>query len=582
MKLVLRGPMNSKWTVLFAAFLSACPQPVENRCLENPTLCDERDAGASDAGVIDGGNLKNVDWVDRRGEPHQLNELGQFAGKPWGVSASSFVVERNCDGGACDYEWRDDQGAVLNTRTNLSPVATGVVTRDAKHISVLSLDERTRCMRANGDTMNLFRGSWQHVALLDGAVVAQSSVITSDFIDESFTQLGGYARINFVDAATCDSDGPRYRSTRAPFEEPLVLRGQPSTAWLEAELSDGRFLLSLPPEKLVLVAPDDSQTRETLSNSPSDFRTDGDFVHIVEGYPVREVVSTDVVTRVTKRTSAPFSVRDWFLMTVSNRFTVLRSHSTPEGMVVGFVDGRAEFPIREVRVGRFGPGRPFAIAGRANFAVFFDHVTQVMQRIDLSTGIVDTLSMAPGVVTAVADGSGVVLQSLDEFWIISANEVIQVQDKPIAIVDAEPKSQTALLVTVSGGGGTNGLTAWHVPSGRVVRLTNSLNFNLPFNAPISSGARCETPGFMRAAGPPSESARQATSTIHFTEFVPSSASRERLFEVPADLSAEPRLLIDVAQGQCGTPLRAVDGGRFWVPTPGAEGSVRALVTRIER
>ncbi|MGV3625366.1 MAG: hypothetical protein ACO1OB_31435 [Archangium sp.] len=565
--------MNSKWMVLFAAFLSACPQPVKNPCLENPQGCDESDAGVSDAGVIDGGNLKNVDWVDRRGEPRQLVESGLLSGKPFGVSATSLVVERNCDGGACDYEWRGDDGALLNTRNNLQPVATGFVTSDSKFLSALQLDERTTCSKDNGDTMQLFRGSWRHVSMLDGSVAAEAPIVSSDFIDESFTAHGGLSRVNLVDPATCETTGPKYRSTRAPFDEPLVLRGEPVTTWLEAELADGRFLLSLPPEKLVLVSPDDSTAWEKLSDAAFDFRSDGEFVHVVEGYPARELISADVVTRVTKRVAVPSGERDWFLMSASNRFAVLRSHVTPDGMVVGIFDGRGEFALREVRVGRFEASRPLAVAGRAHFAVFFDHETQLMKRIDLETGVVDTLPMSPGVVTPVADGRGVVLQSVNEFWVITAHEQLQVQDRPVGFVDAE----TMLLITVSGSGGSNGLTAWHVPSGRVVRLTNSLNFNMPFGGPISSGARCETPGFIRAAGSPSESTKQA-STIHFTEFVPSAASRERLFEVPADLSAEPRLLVDVPQGQCGTPLRAVDGGRFWVPLPGAEGTVRVLVS----
>lgn len=564
--------MSSRFLLLSVFVLSACPAPSVDACIENPNACD---AGTSDAGAIDDGNLKHVDWVDRRGEPHQLTALGEFSGRPWGVSANSFIVERDCDGGACDYEWRDNAGAVLSTRTNLSPVADGVITRDAKFASVLELDERTRCTKDNGNTMNLFRGMWRHVSLEDGAVVAEQQVVTSDILDMSFTHEGNFARINHVDAATCETIGPKFRSVRAPFEEPLVLRGEPVSTWLEAELGDGRFLLSLPPEKLVLVSPQDDQPWETLTSSAFDFRHGGDFVHVIEGYPGRQLISSDVQARTTKRTMLPFDRSDWFLMLSSDRFAALRSHSTPEGMLVLLVDGRGELAPREVRLGRFESGRPFAVAGRENFAVFFDHASATMQRIDLATGVIDTLPMSPGVLTSVADGRGVVLQSLDEFWLITAKEAVQVQDRPVGIVD--PNSQTVLLITVSSGGGSNGLTAWHLPSRRVVRLTNSLNFNLPFNAPISAGAHCETPGFVRTAGAPVDSTKQETSTIHFTEFVPTAALRERLFELPADLSAEPRLLVETVQGECGTPLRAVNGGRFWVPSPTSNG-VRALVT----
>lgn len=576
--------MNSKWMVLSAAVLSACPQPVEGPCLENPTRCDASDAGVSDAGVVDAGNLTLIDWVDRRGEPHQLTESGPLPGKPWGVNAASFVLERNCDGGACDYEWRGDDGGLINARANLSPVATGVVTRDSLHASVLELSSRDLCTRGDGSTLNRFRGTWRLVSLLDGSTSAESALVTSDFLDDSFTREGGFARFNLIDDTTCEALGPRHRSTRAPFTEPRVLHGEPISTWVEAELSDGRFLLSLLPEKLVLVAPEDDQPWESLSSAATDFGHDGDFVHVYEGWPNREVVSSDVVNHVTKRTTLPFTESDWMSVPSADRFAIFRSHAAPDGMPFLFVDGRGELQMRKMKAGVFENSRPWAVAGRAGFTVFFDQTSGAMQRLNLHTGLVDALDAQPGPVKAVGGGHGVVVQGRTEFWVVTATQQLKLEGRPVRIVDAAsmggasslPQMQTVLLVTASASGGSNGLTAWHLPTHRVVRLTDSLNLNEPFNAPYSVVERCQAPGFVRAMGGPKESATQVTSTIHFTEFVPSAASRERLFEVPTDLSAPPRLLVDVAQGQCATPLRAVNGGRFWVPLPGNDGTVRTL------
>ncbi|PZR15485.1 MAG: hypothetical protein DI536_08535 [Archangium gephyra] len=418
--------------------------------------------------------------MDRRGLPHQLTELGTLEGKPWGVNASSFVVERHCDGGACDYEWRGDDGALIRSRANLSPVATGVVTRDCRHAAVLEVATRDVCRRGDGSTMNRFRGTWRLVSLLDGASAMELPVVTSDFIDDSFTAQGSYARVNLIDEHTCDTLGPQYRATRAPFEAPRVLRGEPTSTWVEAELSDGRFLISLPPEKRVVVAPEDDQPWETLSSQVFDHGVDGDFVHVFEGWPHREVISADVVGRVTRRTTLPFNESDWMSVAPANRFPVFRSHPQADGTPYLFVDGRGEFDQRRVKVGAFEGRRTLAVAGREHFAVFFDQPTESMRRIDLATGAVQTLGVSPGVLTAVGDGRGVVLQSREAFWVITATQAVKLGGRPVRLVDARsmggasslPQMQTVLLATASPSGGSNGLTAWHLPTQRVVRLTN--------------------------------------------------------------------------------------------------------------
>ena len=106
----------------------------------------------------------------------------------------------------------------------------------------------------------------------------------------------------------------------------------------------------------------------------------------------------------------------------------------------------------------------------------------------------------------------------------------------------------------------------------------------PFVVMATSGAegldcspKGDAPGFVRSAGAPVESTLQDAAWLHFTEFVPAAQPRQRLFVVPVDLSAPPRLLADVPSGECGTPLRAA-GGRFWVPAPVGEDTVRALMT----
>lgn len=574
--------------------LSACGVGQPAPCLGISSLCDApgidggsaSDAGVADAGISDAGvDGGFVDWREVRGAPFALRDLGTFVGAPFSVRDDGFALATACDGGACDYEWRSDDGGVTARQPNLSGVASGFVSRSGALASALRIDTRGTCTH-DGLTSARFDGQWALVDAFTGATLHQEAVTTSDFLDQSFTNEGGYARFNVMEPRTCGVVSVQLRETRAPYATPPVLDGEPLTTWVEAELRDGRMLLSRPPQSLELAFVDKRAVPTMVSSAVMASGVDGDFVHVFEGWPHRELVSADVTTGRVRRTTLPHTQTDWFAEPTAHRYALFTSHAQQNGRrPLLFVDGRGEHPQRQVIAGRFEGRRSIAVAPRADFAVYFDADAEVMRRLDLVTGVSDALDAPPGVLREVGDGLGVVIASREELWVLGTGVHARVPGRPLAVVDAVSmggakslvQNQTALLLTTSESGGEVWLTAWHVPSGRLVRLTDALFYNEPYRAPAAVAARCDAPGFVRSAGAPVESTLQDAAWLHFTEFVPAAQPRQRLFVVPVDLSASPRLLADVPSGECGTPLRA-PGGRFWVPVPVGEDSVRALMT----
>lgn len=561
--------MNRCVSIFCVLALAACPAPSVDPCLENLSVCDVPDAGAT---VPDAGEF---DWRDVRGAPYETVDLGEFEGRPWSLGSTTFALESRCDGGACDYEWRSDDGAVVTTRTNLQPAALGAIARDGTLASQFEVTTRDTCDNGSG-TMNRFHGVWHLVSLENGAsVTSVPNVFTSDFVDASFLGEGRHARLYTLPRGDCRENVMLLRSVSAPYASPPAFDALTSSDWLEDELPDGRFVINTDP-LISVMSPVDATQREVLSSNAFMMQRTGGFVHVIEGYPNREVVSFEVASNSSRRTRLPFDEADWFTGAATGRYSVFSSYLRASGVTPFLlVDGRGEHAAAQVLVGVHERRRPLAIAWRASFAVFFDGETQEMTKLDLATGARTRLELPSALVRVVGDGHGVLVTTKNEAWAVTRDSVTRIAGRLEAVLDAQKvaQSQTVLVVTASESGGNAWLTAWHVPSGRIVRLTDSLYFN---QLPVV--AHCEAPGFVRVAGAPSESVSHDTKWLHFTEFVPGAASTQRLFLVPVDLSAPPRLFNETPQGSCGTPLVSRDGSRFWSPVRVDAKSVRAVMT----
>lgn len=228
------------------------------------------------------------------------------------------------------------------------------------------------------------------------------------------------------------------------------------------------------------------------------------------------------------------------------------------------------------------PGRPaLALAGRSDFAVYLTP-SGTMARLDLVTGQSTELDLPLGRPRAVGDDRAVLMVTGDAAFGVERERAWRFDGTLLAVMANElaggrpelPQSQVVWLATSRAPGGDTSLTAWHVAQGRVVRLTDALRFELPFNAPYTAAGDCSAPGSLRVSGPPSASRDEAATLLHFTE--ETAGSTVRVYVLPVDLSAPPRLFLEVDRAQCAPPLASPSGARLWLPRRTVNGHTAAV------
>ncbi|MFT3711709.1 MAG: hypothetical protein QM817_29070 [Archangium sp.] len=564
--------MSSRSVVLalVALAFAACPP------LENPPPAD---GGANDAGVVpdagdvdagvDAGSL-DLDYRLNRGAPWTLHHGSEISGAPFAVTNDAFAVQTRCDGGACDYEWRNEYGALINRRENLRGLFGMNVARHGHAASLYEIRNTGTCVDSLGESHRFFEGDWHLLDVETGNSFATLPNISSGaFLDSAFLRSGLHARLLPNDPTAC-SYTPVLRSTSAPFGMPPGQNHIDAASWIEDELSDGRLLVSGAPEKLEVLAQSTPIVRGTISNEATAILVTNGFAHAFERQPVQAVASYEYATHRTVRTSLPWMQKDHLVRVVSGRFFVLCGGGQPLTRCEVH-DGRGELAVSSFEVSRRGGVLPIAVAADANILVYWK-TNQVLRR-NLLTGVEDVVSTEGGTLRTVGNGGGVLLTSAARAVAIDSERAREIPGRLSAVVEVGgdlPQSQTVLIISSSESGGAFWLTAWNVESSRLARLTDSLQFN----PPLTAASNCNAPGFVRVAGEPADSAFVESSLLHFTEFVPQEHPVVRLFVMPADLSSAPRLIAETIPDSCGTPLVTRDGSKIWFPVPTSAGSVK--------
>lgn len=557
-------------------------------CHETSAAPDGGDAGIppKDGGVSGDGGAPDAgggffDWREVRGPALQLEVTTELTGEPIALTDAGFVTRVCDDGGVCTWRWADRQGVVRFERAGLTEVQGGVTSRDGRRASLLQLSSTGECV-VEGRRHQTFSGAWELLNVATGAVELEVPGVTTErFLEPAFLDRGGHVRFLALDG--CDSVRAHVHEATPPFETPPAVRALPDDAWIEAELPDGRLLVSVWPTGVGVLSPRDATSFEPLSGDVTRVAVAGHSVHVFEDYPLHAVRSLDVTSGATATTSLPFDEQDWFDRDASERYATVCSFASSQGEVPCLVvDGRTG--TRTSFHTATGPGRTStALAGRAGFLVYRTASGDGYTRRDLETGAETSLALPLARLLSVADGLAVLAWTADTAWLIERDGVRQVPGKLHAILSAgragladAPQGQLVFLSTVDTTGGHTSLYAWHVPSGRLVWLTESAWLVPPFDAPFTSAGDCGAPGFVRRSGAPGESATQNAAFVHFTEFVPGETPRVRLHVMPVDLSAPPRLAAELDPGRCGTPLEALGGGALWLPVPTA-GGVRGVI-----
>lgn len=576
--LVLRTPAvrHVALLLLLAGCGAASPTPDGGNADAGP-----HDAGEEDAGVDAGLELR--DWRTTRGAPFKTSVIGEYRGAAFALGDGFFALATRCDGGACDYEWRDDAGAVTTTRANLRSAFDTAVSPDRRLLSMVSLTSAGACTNAGGFSYDWLRGAWQLIDLSGTVVNEQPDAVVPLEVGAAFLRHGRHVRFSEISLSNCERNLGTIRSTFAPFQTPQEVSMLPASAWVDDELAATRLLTSW--GESIAIVDLDSGALERVSDGATERLDSGSFVHAFTRHFVEAITSYELTTRAAKTTAIPNQEDDFTTDSASHRYAVV---CASEDMQLRrrclVVDGRAEHPRADLRVGRAAGRRQLAVAGREDFLVYVDGAATAVVRRDLRSGAETALGLPPGRLRAVGDGRAVLLTTSDSAWAIERDQVVRFEGRLVAALSAElsgarpelPQSQLVLVVSANASGSEHWLTAWHVGQRRLVRLTDSVSYNPPFNAPFTAATDCAAPGFVRTVGAPADSIVQRADLLHFTEFVPSATPKLRVFVMPIDLSAPPRLLAELDAGRCAPPLAAISGRRLWLPVPTPAGLVRAV------
>lgn len=579
--------------------LSACP------ALENPT---PDDAGTPDAGVMpdagepldggdgvdagapDGGVLLDLRLV--RGAPYVTRAIAEHPGAaPFALTRSGYALELGCDAGACDFEFRAlDGGALLARRTQLRSLFGTSVSRDGKLASLFEAPVPSSCTQADGAVISLWKGAWHLLDLATGETRAQlDDHVTPEYFDPAFLSSNHHARLMPIDPARCDFAPLLLRDARAPYAAPPVEPRLGTDSFLLDELGDGRLInlrVAGGLQRVEVMDPFVPSADVLVTGDSDEVRVTAGFVHATTRYPAQRFSTFDLAQGRLVHTDLPFTERTSLLFSASGRFVAFCDTARPVA-ACDVRDGLGESAPFTFQVAQAFGRLQLALAGRAGFVTWVKG-EQVWRR-SLGDGHEDMVHPSAAQLRTVGDGRAVLAIDATSVVAIDADRVYLFEGRPVAVLDGGAlggpadlrQAGTVLVITASPSGGAHWLHAWHVPSGRIARLTDSLLFNPPFQAPLSSAARCEAPGFVRSAGRPADSGRVDARLLHFTEFVPGVEPKLRLFVMPVELDAAPRLIAEVPPDACGTPLSDTDASVVWlpVPMPTPTGGVRAVMAR---
>lgn len=576
-----------KILILLMFVLTGCAA-ASDACKATHSACDGGldasgpDGGdpGSDGGADAGPTPQTVDWRNTRGPALVPEVTGEYPGEAFALSDQGFAVRSGCDGGLCSTTVRGFDGGVLAalgpTRTmyglNISP--------DGTQALLAGVAAQGTCTDAEGYTSDWFEGAQSLVDLATGAVrLSLPGLRNLAFGEPAFFRGGSHLRTFVQDPATCKPDTLGWRSTQPPHAQPA---GLPPRSYVDDDLPDGRLLVSTWPETVSVRAADGTRAVEVSREAVAYFASGG-FVHAFERWPVAAVASLELAAGAVHR-GAP-SVEGLYPEGASHRFLSLcGSDDLQHRRPCEVLDGKGVLPPADLLVDQFARRRQLAVAGREEFLAYLDGTTGGVVRRDLRTGLETPLPLPAGTLRAVGDGGAVLLTAGEGAWGIERDRVFAFEGRlagayALDVIGGDPalpQSQVVLVVTTSPSGGEAWLTAWHVGLRRVVRLSDSLNFNPPFGAPFTASEDCAMPGYVRSAGSPAESAGQRARYLHFTRIVPAEVPKLEVYVLPVDLGAPPRLFAVLDRGICTPPLASPSGARLWLPVRTPAGVVRAV------
>ncbi len=534
---------------------------------------DDDSGGNDDDGAIP--PLVTVDWRTVRGPPLAYIVTAEVAGEPFALTSTGFATRGPCVGDLCTLTWYDDAGNVLRQHTDLVPGATDWVSTDGELFAAVEVTASSVC-DPTGIALPTFEGTWGLYSVATGERLVEVSPVSVDpsFPESTFTRHGTIVRVDRVEPTSCAVDVREARRTVAPYASPTGLSGLDSP-YVEDDTADGQLIVSSRSGlrmELGVVRSDVGDSYVVIEPDFREWASAHGYVHAVAEYPFQRIATFTVATRGVDTLAVAFDEEDFTRSTASLHWVAVCSDdATPR---CDLHDTRT----RAVRRVDLGPRRVAVLAGASDL-LMLDVEGGHLTLLDLRNGAGTQLA---GIDTAYAVGErAFVATNSDTAFAVTRDVVASIAERPRDVLRGatqvvQPQSDVVFVVSSNPSGSQTRLHAWNVKTNVLAHLTDDLNYNPPFGRPFTADTMCAAPGFVRSAGPPQASAAQPGRWLHFTEFVPDVEPKLRLYIVPADLSASPRLFAELVPDGCAPPLVDASDTRFWVPVPSSTAGVRAI------
>lgn len=566
-------------SLLFPLTLWACAGSAEEPA---PTPPDSGVPGPdggipTDGGLQDGGPIAEVptflDWREERGAPLDLRVERELPGRAFALSDHSYAIQSNCQGNLCDYTWYQDDHSVLTRHQALAPAASDWISPNGTQFAAVQVDEAYDCTHEGWSlpmvdgTFGLYDAERGERLFAHGPIAADPNAIQS-----AFTRHGSMVRLEPYDRGNCEMIASTPIATTPPYAEPEALASLPSDPsyppYVEDDTADGQLIVTTREglnTPLGVVRPQDASSYSRIDGDHQVALQSSGFLHVLGGWPFSRATTLHLSTGARRQAPLASDEADFTSTLVSGRWVVTCTQSVYGQRRCDATDGLGELPRRS-----FTAGAPLpALAGLAQIVV---SSTAGGERsvLDLRTGASTALGLAHGPARVVGSGAGIILQTEDEVFGLTHEQTFRIGERARAVLVGatqveQPQSDVVFVVSSNETGSLTHLDIWNVATGKVVRVTDQLFFNPPYNAPFTADEQCGAPGFLRSVGPPAASASQPGRFLHFTQFVPAAQPKVQVFVLPADLSAPPRLLAELEPDQCSPPLISATEDRIWLP-----------------
>lgn len=569
--------------LLCSLVLLACPAanppvlPEVGAPVDGGDHTDGGDDAGSDGG--DDGGLQFLDWRDVRGEDLPTTSLELNDGSLYGATSEGYILRTNCDGGACDYAWHQQDGGLLREGSRWLPLyPTWPESPEGSKLLLLE----TRSEAACPESAPMHHGELRLINAETGEALFTEPDVSLQVIgaENAFTSRGGLFRTFF--ATACDLASERVSSTTPPY---ALAPGVDSSLYLEEELPDGRAVGWQNGGSVVLVNPQLAGSVDLIAADATGFDLSGGWVHAYLRSPLQQVIARSDLNG---RHVWQLSDEEWYPAGAWGRWVLACGRPDVETHIRPCVSHDLQGEHADVHFESEGlmTSAAGALAGKAHLVVVPTRDAaggKRLERVDLISGERPQVGVNGDRLLAAGDGDAVIVYGDAGAFFVEAGSVTKLTDgivtsaygitQPASGLEL-PQRALAVLIRVLPSG-AHSLVLINVATRQVVTLSDRLYWAPELGAGFAQES-CGRPWVTRSKGSAARSLAEPARDLYFVEQPPASGEAT-LWMLPLDFSSAPRALSRMVPIYCHAPYVSADGTHVAAEMEGWDGAPRRWV-----